>query len=107
MIPLSIMFIVGVYDDFYEADFKLKFLLQIIVSKIIIDQGYVIDSFQGIFGIYELPWAIAQLFTSFVFLVIVNSLNFIDGIDGLAISEVIKEFTKFEYELLSFELITL
>ena len=51
MIPLSIMFIVGVYDDFYEADFKLKFLLQIIVSKIIIDQGYVIDSFQGIFGI--------------------------------------------------------
>jgi len=90
MIPLSIMFIVGVYDDFYEADFKLKFLLQIIVSKIIIDQGYVIDSFQGIFGIYELPWIIAQLFTSFVFLVIVNSLNFIDGIDGLAISEVIK-----------------
>ena len=90
MIPLSIMFIVGVYDDFYEADFKLKFLLQIIVSKIIIDQGYVIDSFQGIFGIYELPWIIAQLFTSFVFLVIVNSLNFIDGIDGLAITEVIK-----------------
>ena len=89
-IPLSIMFIVGVYDDFYEADFKLKFLLQIIVSKIIIDQGYVIDSFQGIFGIYELPWIIAQLFTSFVFLVIVNSLNFIDGIDGLAITEVIK-----------------
>ena len=90
MIPLSIMFIVGVYDDFYEADFKLKFLLQIIVSKIIIDQGYVIDSFQGIFGLYELPWIIAQLFTSFVFLVIVNSLNFIDGIDGLAITEVIK-----------------
>tara|TARA_B100001741_G_scaffold228860_1_gene190392 strand:+ start:206 stop:1168 length:963 start_codon:yes stop_codon:yes gene_type:complete len=90
IIPLSIMFIVGVYDDFYEADFKLKFLLQIIVSKIIIDQGYVIDSFQGIFGIYELPWIIAQLFTSFVFLVIVNSLNFIDGIDGLAITEVIK-----------------
>ena len=90
MIPLSIMFIVGVYDDFYEADFKLKFLLQIIVSKIIIDQGYVIDSFQGIFGIYELPWIIAQLFTSFVFLIIVNSLNFIDGIDGLAISEIIK-----------------
>ena len=90
IIPLSIMFIVGVYDDFYEADFKLKFLLQIIVSKIIIDQGYVIDSFQGIFGLYELPWIIAQLFTSFVFLVIVNSLNFIDGIDGLAITEVIK-----------------
>ncbi len=90
LIPLSIMFIVGVYDDFYEADFKLKFLLQIIVAKIIIDQGYVIDSFQGIFGIYELPWVFAQLFTTFVFLVIVNAYNFIDGIDGLAISEIIK-----------------
>ena len=25
LIPLSIMFIVGVYDDLYNADFKLKF----------------------------------------------------------------------------------
>ena len=38
-IPLGIMFIVGVYDDLYNADFKLKFLLQIIVAKILIDQG--------------------------------------------------------------------
>ena len=38
-IPLSIMFIIGVYDDLYRADFKLKFLLQIIVAKILIDQG--------------------------------------------------------------------
>ena len=37
-IPLAIMFVVGVYDDLYRADFKLKFLLQIIVAKIIIDQ---------------------------------------------------------------------
>ena len=101
LIPLSIMFIVGVYDDFYEADFKLKFLLQIIVAKIIIDQGYIIDSFHGIFGIYELPWIFAQLFTTFVFLVIVNSYNFIDGIDGLAIFETIK--TVLFIELLSVE----
>ena len=33
LIPLGIMFIVGVYDDFYNADFKLKFMLQIIVAK--------------------------------------------------------------------------
>ena len=30
LIPISIMFIVGVYDDLYNADFKLKFILQII-----------------------------------------------------------------------------
>ena len=90
LIPLGIMFIVGVYDDFYNADFKLKFLLQIIVAKILIDQGFVIDNFHGVFGISTIPNIASQLFTIFVFLVIVNSINFIDGIDGLAITEGIK-----------------
>ena len=96
-IPLGIMFIVGVYDDFYNADFKLKFLLQIIVAKIIIDQGYVISNYHGLFGFYEVPWILAQLSTVFVFLVIINAINFIDGIDGLAISEVIKAILLIEF----------
>ena len=90
LIPISIMFIVGVYDDLYNADFKLKFILQIIVAKIIIDNGFIIDSFHGVFGVYELPRIFSQIFTVFVFLIIVNAINFIDGIDGLAITEVIK-----------------
>lgn len=89
-IPLGIMFVVGVYDDFYNADFKLKFLLQIIVAKILVDQGYVISNYYGLFGLYEVPWLLAQLSTVFVFLVVVNAINFIDGIDGLAISQIIK-----------------
>ena len=96
-IPLGIMFIVGVYDDFYHADFKLKFLLQIIVAKIIIDQGYVISNYHGLFGLYEVPWLLAQLSTVFVFLVIINAINFIDGIDGLAITEVIKTIMLIEF----------
>jgi UDP-GlcNAc:undecaprenyl-phosphate GlcNAc-1-phosphate transferase len=86
-IPLSIMFIVGVYDDFYNADFKLKFLLQIIVAKILIDQGYVITNYHGLFGLGEVSWLWAQLTSIFVFLLIVNAFNFIDGIDGLAITQ--------------------
>ena len=66
-IPLGIMFIVGVYDDLYNADFKLKFLLQIIVAKILIDQGYAISNFHGFLGFYEIPWILAQLTTVFVF----------------------------------------
>ena len=91
------MFIVGVYDDFYNADFKLKFLLQIIVAKIIIDQGYVISNYHGLFGLYEVPWLLAQLTTVFVFLVIINAINFIDGIDGLAITEIIKTILIIEF----------
>ncbi len=100
-IPIGIMFIVGVYDDFYNADFKLKFLLQIIVAKILIDQGYVISNYYGLFGLYEVPWLLAQITTVFVFLVVVNAINFIDGIDGLAITQVIK--TIFLLEFLSNE----
>lgn len=96
-IPLGIMFIIGVYDDLYNADFKLKFLLQIIVAKILIDQGYVISNYYGLFGLYEVPWLLAQVSTVFVFLVVVNAINFIDGIDGLAITEVTKIILIVEY----------
>ena len=96
-IPLGIMFIVGVYDDFYNADFKLKFLLQIIVAKIIIDQGYIITNYHGLFGLYEVHRVLAQLTTVFVFLVIINAINFIDGVDGLAVTEVIKTILLFEF----------
>lgn len=97
LIPLGIMFIVGFYDDFYNADFKLKFLLQIIVAKILIDQGFVINNFHGVFGLNIIPNVPSQLFTIFVFLVIVNAINFIDGIDGLAITETIKVILLVEF----------
>ena len=89
------MFVVGVYDDFYNAYFKLKFLLQIIVAKMLIDQGFVIDNFYGIFNLDEITRIGSQLFTIFVFIIIVNSINFIDGVDGLAITEIIKIFLIF------------
>ncbi len=97
LIPLGIMFIVGVYDDFYNADFKLKFFLQIIVAKILIDQGFVIDHFHGVLGFQEIPRIASQVFTVFVFLVIVNAINFIDGVDGMAITEVIKVILLVEF----------
>ena len=90
------MLLIGVYDDLYNADFKLKFLLQIIVAKILIDQGLIITNYYGLFGLYEIPHLLAQLTTVFVFLVIVNSINFIDGIDGLAISQTIKSIILIE-----------
>ena len=96
LIPMSIMFVVGVYDDFYNADFKLKFFIQIIVAKMLIDQGLVIDNFYGIFGLEEISRIFSQLFTVFVFLVIVNSINFIDGVDSLALIETIKLLIIFE-----------
>ena len=84
LIPISLLFIIGLYDDIYEVDFKLKFIFQIIAAKILIDYGYIIDNFHGIFGLYDLNRIFAQIFTIFIIVAIINAINFIDGIDGLA-----------------------
>ena len=97
LIPLAIIFVIGVYDDFYDADFKLKFFLEIIVAKLLIDNGFIINNYYGLFGLYEIPHLLAQLTTVFIFLLIVNAFNFIDGIDGLAISFSIFCILVFEY----------
>ena len=96
IVPTSLMLIVGLYDDIYKLDFKLKFIFQIIAAKIIIDNGLIIDNFHGLFGVFELNRIIAQMITIFFIVAIVNSINFIDGIDGLAISIVILFFSFFE-----------
>ncbi len=84
IIPLSILFVIGLYDDIYKVDFKLKFIFQIIAAKILIDYGYIIDNFHGVFGLFELNRIFAQVFTIFIIVAIINAINFIDGIDGLA-----------------------
>lgn len=97
--PIGVMFIVGVYDDLYNADYRLKLVMQVIAAKILIDQGYVISNYHGLFNLFEVPWLLAQLTTIFVFVVVVNAFNFIDGIDGLAISQFL--LCVIGYEILS------
>tara|TARA_B100001750_G_C15371433_1_gene527512 strand:+ start:26 stop:958 length:933 start_codon:yes stop_codon:yes gene_type:complete len=97
IIPLALLVIVGLYDDIYSVDFKLKFLFQIIAAKIIIDNGLIIDNIHGILGIYELNRIVAQLLTIFIIVAIINAINFIDGIDGLAISIIAVFIILFEF----------
>jgi UDP-GlcNAc:undecaprenyl-phosphate GlcNAc-1-phosphate transferase len=96
LIPASIMLFIGLYDDVYKLDFKLKFIFQIIVAKIIIDNGLIIDNLHGIFGVFELSRILGQLLTIFIIVAIINSINFIDGIDGLAISIITLFLISFE-----------
>lgn len=110
LMPLSILLVVGFYDDIYQVDFKLKFIFQIIVAKIIIDNGLIIDNLHGILGINELSRIIAQLFTMVIIVAIINAINFIDGLDTLAISIVslfIVSFELFSSETTSFRYVSL
>lgn len=86
LVPLSLIFLIGVYDDLYTVDFKLKFIFQIIAAKIIIDSGLVIDNLHGVFGVFEINRVLAQIVTIFIIISIINAINFVDGIDGLLIS---------------------
>ena len=97
LIPLSMLMVVGLYDDINGVDFKLKFLFQIIAAKIIIDNGLIIDNFHGFAGLYELSRMPAQILTIFIIVAIINSINFIDGVDGLAITNVILFICGFEF----------
>jgi len=97
LVPLSLLMLVGLYDDIYKIDFKLKFIFQIIAAKIIIDNGLIIDNLHGVLGINELGRITAQIITIFFIVAIINSINFIDGIDGLAISIVGLFILAFEF----------
>ena len=97
LIPLSILLVVGYYDDVYDVDFKLKFIFQIIAAKVMIDSGFIIDNLHGFLGIGELNRIVAQLFTIFIIVAIINSINFIDGIDALALSIVSLFIILFEF----------
>ena len=96
IVPLSLLLVVGMYDDIYNVSFQLKFLFQIIAAKILIDNGLIIDNLHGVLGLYEINRIIAQLITIFFMVAIINAINFIDGIDGLAVSIVILFISMFE-----------
>ncbi len=77
----------GIKDDVSGLNPLKKFIGQIIAALIVIILGDCrITSFYGILGIGSLPYIISVLFTVFVFLIIINGFNLIDGIDGLAVS---------------------
>ena len=97
IIPIGLLMVVGLYDDVYQMDFKLKFIFQVIAAKLIIDNGLIIDNLHGLFGIYDINRIIGQLFTIFIIVSIINAINFIDGIDGLAVFIVVSFILLFEF----------
>ncbi len=82
---MLILFFIGVKDDIIGTAAVKKLAGHLIVAFIlVIMAGIQITSLHGLFGIYELDqWACIFL-SVFTYTVIVNALNLVDGIDGLA-----------------------
>lgn len=82
---LIVMFFIGVKDDILIIDPRKKLVAQIMASLIIIVLGNIrIDTFHGVLGIDHINYFSSVLFTTFLFIVIINGYNLIDGIDGLS-----------------------
>lgn len=80
-----ILLFLGIKDDLVLMTAKKKFVIQLIaVSMVCLLQDVRITDFHGLLGVGELPYFVSVLFTVFVFVLVINSVNLIDGIDGLA-----------------------
>ncbi len=84
IIAMMIMLYTGVGDDILQLSPRLRFALQIfVVCLMMFLCGIYIDDFHGLWGVGELPWYVAVALTIFSCVGIINSINLIDGVDGL------------------------
>lgn len=84
---MILLFFVGIIDDLINLNAVKKLGGEILAAVIISCFTSIhITNFHGFLGIYEIPVWCSFLTTLFVFVVIINSFNLIDGIDGLATS---------------------
>ncbi len=80
-----VLFFIGLKDDLVTITAFKKFMVQLLATGIVMVIADVrVTSFQGIFGIHELPAGVSYAFTFIVIVGITNAINLIDGLDGLA-----------------------
>ena len=82
---LIIVFFLGIKDDILVVDPLKKLACQIFAAVLIVVFADIrITGLYGLFGIEQLPYIFSVALTVFAIIVIINSFNLIDGIDGLA-----------------------
>jgi UDP-GlcNAc:undecaprenyl-phosphate GlcNAc-1-phosphate transferase len=83
-LSIIILFALGVMDDLKDLPARYKFIVQLGVSLLITLAGVRITTFNGLFGIHELPLITHYTITVVAIAGITNAFNLIDGADGLA-----------------------
>ncbi len=79
-----LIFLVGIADDLIGVRYKAKFVAQIICAVFICAAGAYIHNLGGMLWIDEIPVFFGWLISGFIVVYLVNAINLIDGIDGLA-----------------------
>ena len=85
MIGVFVIVLVGFTDDLIDLKFSWKFIGEFIAAFFLIVLSDIrLTNLHGFFGIYEIPAIVSYALSFFVFIIIINALNLIDGVDGLA-----------------------
>jgi UDP-N-acetylmuramyl pentapeptide phosphotransferase/UDP-N-acetylglucosamine-1-phosphate transferase len=74
----------GIVDDMVGVKYYVKFAAQIIAGVLVVASGFWINDLGGLFGIGPLSAAVGMPLTVIFIIGIINALNLIDGMDGLA-----------------------
>lgn len=85
MVGLIMLFFLGLKDDILALDSTKKLMVQIAAAMTLVLLGnFKVDYLFGIFGWFFISDWISIPLTIMIFIAITNSINLIDGIDGLA-----------------------
>ena len=86
MLAVSLIFFMGIIDDVFGLLPRWKFAVQVVAACALPVSGLYVDSLHGLFGIHGIPFAASVPLTIVLVVFICNSINLVDGIDGLAAS---------------------
>ena len=82
---MFILFFLGLKDDIIGVAPLKKLYVHALVGFILVVLADIrLTSFWGLFNVYDLPYWFSLCISLFTYIVIVNAINLIDGVDGLA-----------------------
>jgi UDP-GlcNAc:undecaprenyl-phosphate/decaprenyl-phosphate GlcNAc-1-phosphate transferase len=84
LLPGTLVFLLGIYDDVRGASPYLKFSVQAVAGGILFAFGLRVLDLPVLFGGQHFPWFVSLPLTILWVIAISNAFNLIDGLDGLA-----------------------
>ena len=85
MCSMSVMLYVGAMDDILGLTPLSRLVIEVLTMLgLIYASGMCLDTFRGMWGIYEFSWWLAVPLTVFAGVGIINAVNMIDGVNGLS-----------------------
>lgn len=81
---LMLMYLIGIADDLIGVKYRAKLIFQVLSALMLMGAGMGLDNLCGFADLYEIPAALGIPLSVLLVVFMINAVNLIDGIDGLA-----------------------